>query len=206
VALVSDAGTPLVSDPGYRVVAAALAAGLPVTSLPGPCAFVTALAACGLPVNQFLFLGFPPRAASARRAFFARVAQEPATLALYEAPHRLLETLSVASDALGERAACLARNLTKRHESYQRGSLRDLHAALAVEDEVRGEATLIIAGAPPDAGHAERVESASDDVRQLLAAGLDGKAVLERVMQTHGLGRREVYALILVAKRGDDDR
>jgi 16S rRNA (cytidine1402-2'-O)-methyltransferase len=204
VALVSDAGTPLVSDPGYRVVAAAVAAGLPVTSLPGPCAFVTALAACGLPVNQFSFLGFPPRAAAARRAFFARVAHEPATLVLYEAPHRLLATLTDASAVLGERAACLARNLTKRHETYQRGVLAELLALLAAEDEVRGEATVIISGAGTDSGRPERVESAADDVRRLLADGLDSKAVLERVMQTHGLGRRDVYALILAAKRSGD--
>jgi 16S rRNA (cytidine1402-2'-O)-methyltransferase len=208
VALVSDAGTPLVSDPGYRLVAAAIAANLPVTSLPGPCAFVTALAACGLPVNQALFLGFPPRAAGARRAAFARLATEPATLVLYEAPHRLVATLTDLRAALGERPACLARNLTKRHELYQRGSLSELLAQLAAEGDVRGEATLIVSGAPPDAGHAERVADAAEDARRLLAEGHDAKSAQAQLMRDHGLTRRAAYALVLDAKQtpGDDER
>src|SRR5918992_1232222 len=123
VALVSDAGTPLVSDPGYRVVRAAIEAGVMVSSVPGACAAVTALVASGLPPTQFRFVGFPPRTTARRRSFFADLAADPATLVLYEAPHRLVACLTDAQAALGDREACVARNVTKSTESYARGSL-----------------------------------------------------------------------------------
>lgn len=201
VALVSDAGTPLVSDPGYRLVTAAIAAGVPVSSVPGACAAVTALAASGLPAAPFLFLGFPPRASGPRRAFFERVAREPATLIFYEAPHRLAAALTDLRAALGERDICLARNLTKRGERYDRGTVGDVLAALAAEGTARGEATVLVAGAAPDAGRADARADAADDVRRLLAEGIDGRDLLERVMHDHQLPRRQVYALILAAKR-----
>lgn len=199
VALVSDAGTPLVNDPGFRIVAAAVEAGVPVTSLPGACAAVTALAASGLPVASFLYLGYPPRTPSKRRAFFGRVQHDPATLVFYEAPHRLIAMLTDLREALGDRRMCLARNLTKRHENYQRGTVLQVLAELEHEDEVRGEATVVVAGAPervPEPVGAEVIEL----IAALVAAGLDTKTILERVQREHGLKRREAYDLILKAR------
>jgi 16S rRNA (cytidine1402-2'-O)-methyltransferase len=123
VALVSDAGTPLVSDPGYRVVRAAIDAGVRVSSVPGPNAAVAALVASGLPPTQFRFVGFPPRTSARRRVFFANLERDPATLVLYEAPHRLLATLRDALAVLGDRASCVARNITKATESFERGRM-----------------------------------------------------------------------------------
>jgi 16S rRNA (cytidine1402-2'-O)-methyltransferase len=200
LALVADAGTPLINDPGFRIVNAAIAAGVPVTSLPGPCAAVTALAASGLPAAPFLFLGFPPRARGKRRAFFDRVAREPATLVCYEAPHRLLATLSDARDTLGDRHACLARNLTKPHERYQRGPLSSLLDELAAEASVRGEATVVIAGYEDDAPDTH--DSAATEIATLLAAGADTRTILARITRAHGLKRRDAYDMILRARDG----
>ncbi len=147
VALVSDAGTPLVSDPGYRLVRAAIDAGMTVTSLPGPSAVTTALAASGLPPHPFRFLGFLPRTAAARRSALEALRGDEATLIAFEAPRRLVAALRDALAVLGDRPACLARNLTKPHERYQRGPLSRLLAELEAEGEVRGECTLLIGGA-----------------------------------------------------------
>jgi 16S rRNA (cytidine1402-2'-O)-methyltransferase len=200
VALVSDAGTPLVNDPGYRIVAAAVAAGVPVTSLPGPCAAIVALAASGLPVSSFLFLGFPPRTGSKRRAFFSRVSREQATLIFYEAPHRLVAALTDLRETLGDRQMCLARNLTKPHERYQRGIVSAVLAELANEGTVRGEATVIVAGAGEDAEPNEPDTPAGEGIAEMLRAGIDSKTILERVMREQGLKRREAYDLILRAR------
>jgi 16S rRNA (cytidine1402-2'-O)-methyltransferase len=201
VALVSDAGTPLVNDPGFRVVVAAVEAGAPVTSLPGPCAAVAALPASGLPTTRFLFLGFPPRTGSKRRAFFGTVRHDPATLIFYEAPHRLIATLTDLLDTLGERSICLARNLTKPHERYQRGTIATVLAELREENaagSVRGEVTVIVAGASDDLAPAEA--TATPDVATLLNEGLDTKTILDRLIREHGLKRRDAYELILQAK------
>jgi len=194
VALVSDAGTPLVSDPGYRLVRAAIDAGVGVTSLPGPSAVTTALAASGLPPHPFRFLGFLPRTAAARRAAFEALARDDATLVAFEAPRRLTDALRDALAALGDRPACLARNLTKPHERYQRGRLSELIASLGGEDEVRGEVTLLIGGATdrPAAG----VE-AEADARLLLDGGAPARAVQQLLVARHGLTKREAYSLVL---------
>jgi 16S rRNA (cytidine1402-2'-O)-methyltransferase len=205
VALVSDAGTPLISDPGFRIVAAAIEAGVPVSSLPGACAAIVALAASGLPVNAFHFLGFPPRTAGQRRAFFSAARSIEATLVLYEAPHRLPAALADAFSVLGDRAACLARNLTKPHERYQRGTLSMLLNALSAEGEVRGEATLLITGAAPDEEHEERHAAASDDALRLLEQGLETRVVVEQIIATHGMKRREAYDLVLRLREQRDD-
>jgi 16S rRNA (cytidine1402-2'-O)-methyltransferase len=205
VALVADAGTPLVNDPGFRVVAAAIEAGVPVTSLPGPSAAIAALVASGLPVARFLFLGFPPRSGSRRRAFFAAVRTDPATLVLYEAPHRLIATLSDLLSTVGDRRICLARNLTKPHERYQRGTVDSVLAELRAEEStgpVRGEATVIVAGAS-DATRAEPVGAdVVAEVAELLDRGVDSKAILKHLIRERGLKRREAYDLILKARAG----
>ena len=204
IALVSDAGTPLINDPGFRIVAAAAEAGVRVTSLPGPNAIVTALSASGLPVAPFVFLGFPPRTASKRRAFFAPYASLPATLVFYEAPHRLIDALDDALATLGDLPACLGRNLTKHHERYQRGTLATLIAELRAEETVRGETTVVIgpvnAEQAREAAQEVATASAEETIAVMLGAGADSRTILERVMREHGLKRREAYELILHAR------
>lgn len=194
VALVSDAGTPLVSDPGYRLVRAAIDEGLSVTSVPGPSAVTAALAASGLPPHPFTFLGFLPRAAGPRRAALRSVADTQATLVLFEAPHRLVAALRAALEELGDRPACLARSLTKPHERWQRGSLSQLVAELEAEPDVRGEATVVIGGAT---GRVDATDAAEADARLLLANGAPPRAIQELLVARHGLTRRQAYALAL---------
>jgi 16S rRNA (cytidine1402-2'-O)-methyltransferase len=194
VALVSDAGTPLVSDPGYRLVRAAIDSGVPVTSVPGPSAVITALAASGLPPHPFRFLGFLPRTASARRSALEAVATDDATLIAFEAPRRLPASLADALNVLGDRPACIARNLTKPHERYQRGPLSKLIAELAMEETVRGETTLLIGGST---AHATADVDAEADARLLLDGGAPARAVQDLVIQRHGLSKRDAYALVL---------
>ena len=197
VALVSDAGTPLVSDPGYRLVRAAIDAGIDVTSVPGASALTTALAASGLPPHPFRFVGFLPRTAAARRAALEALARDAATLVAFEAPRRLIDTLRDALAILGDRQACVARNLTKPHERYQRGPLSALLAELEAEGDVRGETTLVIGGAAaaPDEADAE------DDARTLLAAGAPARAVQALLVERRGMSRRAAYDLVLRLRR-----
>jgi 16S rRNA (cytidine1402-2'-O)-methyltransferase len=197
VALVSDAGTPLVSDPGYRLVRAAIDAGISVTSLPGASAVTTALAAAGLPPHPFRFLGFLPRTAAARRAAFEAVARDETTLVAFEAPRRLVAALRDALAALGDRPACLARNLTKPHERYQRGSLAALTRELEAEGEVRGECTLVIGGATQPAGVGQDAET---DARLLLANGAPPRAVQALLQARHGLSKRDAYGVVFRAR------
>src|ERR1700691_1695759 len=143
VALVSDAGTPVVSDPGHRLVVLSLRHHIPVVPIPGPSAFVAALAASGLPTEEFLFVGFLPSRAGARRKAIDALKAEPRTIVLYEAPHRLVETLADAADILGSRPAVVAREVTKIHEEFLRGSLVELRGA-ARKRAPRGEITLRI--------------------------------------------------------------
>ena len=194
VALVSDAGTPLVSDPGFRLVRAAIDGGIRVTSIPGPSAVTTALAASGLPPHPFRFVGFLPRTAAARRAALEAVAGDEATLVAFEAPHRLADALRDAVDVLGDRAACLGRNLTKPHERYDRGQLSQLLDGLASEGEVRGECTVVIAGADR---RERNLTDATADARLLLQGGAPPRAIQDLLAARHGLSHREAYALVL---------
>ncbi len=194
VALVSDAGAPLVSDPGYRLVRAAVEAGVAVTVIPGPSAVLTALVGSALPPHPFRFVGFLPRSSAARRNALAELARDPATLVAFEAPHRLTDALRDAFATLGDRQACLARNLTKPHERWQRGRLSALVAELDAENEVRGECTVVIAGA--DASVAATAD-AEADARLLLSHGTSARAVQELLIQRHGMAKRAAYALVL---------
>ena len=199
VALVSDAGTPLVSDPGYRLVRAAIDAGSAVTSIPGPSAVMAALAASGLPPHPFRFVGFLPRASAARRAALEALATDAATLVAFEAPRRLVATLRDALAMLGDRPACLARNLTKPHERWQRGPLSTILADLEREGEVRGEATVVIGGATDGVA---ATPDAQADARLLLDGGAPARAVTELLVQRHGLSKREAYALVVRLRGG----
>jgi 16S rRNA (cytidine1402-2'-O)-methyltransferase len=200
VAVVTDGGMPAVSDPGFRVVRAALAAGVPVTAAPGPSAVTTALALSGLPCDRFCFEGFPPRRPGERRSRLAGLAGEERTLVFFEAPHRLAATLADAVTAFGpSRPAAVCRELTKTYEEVRRGPLAEL-AAWAAAGEVRGEITVVVGGAPagsapvPDAAHlAEEVASAEDD-------GLDRKAAIADVARRHGLPKRHVYDAVLASR------
>ena len=194
VALVSDAGTPLISDPGFVLVRAAVEAGITVTSLPGASAVTTALAASGLPPHAFRFIGFLPRTAAGRRAAFARHREDDATLIAFEAPRRLQAALGDGLEVLGDRPACLARSITKPHERYQRGRLSELVAALEADDEVRGECTILVGGATERAGV---TDAAAADASLLLAADAPARAVHDLLVQRHGLSKRDAYALVL---------
>src|SRR5215469_18942564 len=143
VALVSDAGTPVVSDPGYRLVTLCLRHHIPVIPIPGPSALLAALSASGLPNEEFLFAGFLPARSGERKRALERLRIEDRTMILYEAPHRIEETLDAALEVLGDRPACLAREVTKMHEEFRRGTLSELAASLA-ERPARGEITLLI--------------------------------------------------------------
>jgi len=194
VALVSDAGTPLVSDPGYRLVRAAIEAGIEVTVVPGASAPIAALVGSGLPPHPHRFIGFLPRAAAARRATFESAAGDEATLVAFEAPHRLTDALRDALAVLGDRPACLARNLTKPHERWQRGPLSELLGQLETEDAVRGECTIVIGGADAR-GTAD--SDAEADARLLLDGGAPARAVQDLLIARHRLSKREAYALVL---------
>jgi 16S rRNA (cytidine1402-2'-O)-methyltransferase len=197
VALVSDAGTPLVSDPGERLVAAAIAAGHPVVPVPGPSAVLAALAGAGLPPVPFAFLGFPPRRAGERAAAFAVWRGRPETLVLFESPRRLAATLRALADALGpERPACVARELTKRHEEWARGSLAALAERFA--GGARGEVTIVVGGAPAGAGQspASAVAPTPDlDARitALVDEGRGAREIAAALARETGLPRRALY-------------
>jgi 16S rRNA (cytidine1402-2'-O)-methyltransferase len=200
VALLSDAGTPLVSDPGYRLVRAAIAAGLAVGAVPGANAAVLALVLSGLPPQPFLFLGFPPPRPAARRAAFARLrgaerAGLSATLLFYEAPHRLAETLADMADLFGPRPAAVAREMTKRFEEVRRATLAELAAHYASQ-AARGEITVVVGPAPEEAAEPDDLD---EQVRAALA-GHSLKQAVALVTAATGLPRKQVYARALALK------
>lgn len=198
VLLITDAGMPTVSDPGYRVVQRAIEAGLEPTCAPGPSAVLAALALSGLPTDRFTFEGFLPRKASERRARLTELAAERRTMVFYEAPHRLLATLGALVEAFGdERRAAVARELTKLHEEVRRGPLGELHQ-WAQEHPVRGEIALVIDGAP--APTAAEPESLTELVEDRVADGQRLKEAAAEVAAAHGVGKRELYEAVLQAR------
>jgi 16S rRNA (cytidine1402-2'-O)-methyltransferase len=194
VLLVSDAGTPLISDPGYKLVRAAIAAGHPVLALPGPSAVTAALAVAGLPTDRFLFAGFLPAKAAARRSAIAELAAVRATLVLLESPQRLAEALADMAAGLGPRPAAVARELTKRFEEVRRDRLDALAAHYAAAGPPKGEITLVIA--PPDAAAAREAIDLDAALRAALARFRLSEAVAAVAAET-GLPRRQVYARAL---------
>ncbi|WP_425566242.1 16S rRNA (cytidine(1402)-2'-O)-methyltransferase [Sporichthya brevicatena] len=200
VLLVTDAGMPSVSDPGFRLVAAAVTAGIRVTVVPGPSAVLAALAVSGLPVDRFCFEGFLPRKAGERRARLAELAAEPRTSVYFEAPHRLAESLAAMAEAFGaDRRAAVCRELTKTYEEVRRGGLAELAAWAA--DGVRGEITVVVAGAPPvEAGAVEPAELAAR-VADREAAGETRKEAIAAVAAAAGLPKRDVFDAVVAAKR-----
>jgi 16S rRNA (cytidine1402-2'-O)-methyltransferase len=206
VALVSDAGTPAISDPGHRLVSLCLRHGIQVVPVPGASALVAALAASGMPIEEFVFAGFLPSRPTERRKKLRELAPEQRTLALYEAPHRLLDTLEDALELLGNRPAVIAREVTKMYEEFIRGHIEDLVAA-ARKKAPRGEITLLIG--PPD-GQAQHAADAANPrnavplarhVEEIMKErGVDRKAALKQAARERGLTRREAYKQLLITR------
>lgn len=196
VALITDGGMPSVSDPGYRLVAAALAAGVPVSCVPGPSAVTTALALSGLPCDRFCFEGFLPRTGSARRSRLAELAYEPRTLVFFESTHRIAATLQDMASAFGPaRPAALCRELTKTYEEVRRAPLAELAEQSA---ELKGEITLVVSGAPaqPAAGLSDEQLRVMVDER--VAEGLSRRDAVDAVSAAVGVPRKRVYAAATV--------
>ena len=196
VVLVSDAGMPGLSDPGYRLVRACLDAGHHVDVIPGPSAVVTALALSGLAPGRFVYEGFLPRKAGDRRKRIAELAEEQRTIVLFESPHRIEASLADLLEILGDRRAALARELTKLHEEVLRGTFSELLAALS-ERPARGEITVVVDGAI----HDHRPEPAPGELaaraRSLMDSGVDRKEALSQVAHEHGVSRRKVFDALL---------
>jgi len=204
VALVTDAGTPSISDPGQRLVSLCLRHGIQVVPIPGACAFVTALAGSGMTIEEFTFVGFLPSRPTERRKRLRALATEPRTLALYEAPHRLLDTLEDALEILGNRPGVIGRELTKVYEEFVRGHLEDLLVAVR-KKAPRGEITLLIGpvdGAPQH--HAEDEKAKIPLARRvdevMKERKIDNKAALKEVAKERGLTRREAYKQLLITR------
>jgi 16S rRNA (cytidine1402-2'-O)-methyltransferase len=202
IALVSDAGMPLVSDPGHRLVTLCLEHHIPVVPVPGPSALLASLSASGLPCEEFLFVGFLPARSGERRRALERLRIEDRTIILYEAPHRLAECVADAREVLGNRNACIAREVTKLHEEFRRGRLSELYASFK-ERPARGEITLLIGPeAPADARtQANSTQSLAERVEELVRqAKLDRKEALKLAAKERGLTRRAAYDEIVSEK------
>ncbi len=199
VALVSDAGMPLVSDPGHRLVALAIRHHIPVVPIPGPAALLAALSASGLPNEEFLFLGFLPARSGERQRALERLRIEDRTLILYEAPHRIHDTIADAVAILGDRPACLAREITKLHEEFRRGKLTDIFQTLN-EHPAKGEITLVIGPAEKGAPGAniDTAQSLAARVDELMhQAKLDRKEALKLAAKERGMTKRDAYRQLL---------
>lgn len=198
IALISDAGTPLLSDPGARLVGAAIAAGIRVTPIPGASALLSAVTIAGLPADQFFYAGFLPTKSSARKAMLAKLAVIPATLVLYEAPHRLTDALEELERTLGSRNAAVARELTKLHEECVRGSFAELHAHFTATPP-RGECVIVVEGAPQaEAMDDGALDAALADAMQTLRL----KDAVAQVARDSGRAKSDVYARALALKDG----
>lgn len=202
VALISDAGTPMVNDPGYRLTVAAIKAGIRVVPLPGASAPISALVGSGLPVHRFCYAGFLPRKAAARQAALRSLAGIDGSLIFFEAPHRLLEMVRDLHAVLGNRRAALARSISKPDEQFLRGTLAELESELAGLETVRGQYTVVVGGAEPGTGSAERA-AAGRIAAVLLNSGADPRLTRTAVQELTGLTRNEVYELVAESSRGN---
>jgi 16S rRNA (cytidine1402-2'-O)-methyltransferase len=192
IALVTDAGTPLVSDPGYRLVTAAIDAGITVVPIPGASALLSGLSACGLPTDAFRFGGFLPPKSGPRKKVLEELRGEECTLVFYEAPHRILDTLSDVSVAYGNRPVVVARELTKLHEEFLRGTADEVRTQLAGRPSVKGEITLLIGKGSPVIADTP----VEDAVRELEQKGVPRMDAIKQVARERGLSKREVYSKV----------
>jgi 16S rRNA (cytidine1402-2'-O)-methyltransferase len=192
IALVSDAGTPLVSDPGYRLVERCVAEGVRVEPIPGPSAVLAALTASGLAADRFYFAGFLPAGAGRRRKELEQLKELRATLVFYEAPHRILKTLADVEEILGNRPVVLARELTKIHEEFLRGTAGALRKELEGRPSIRGEFTVVV-GRPPEREEEQQSGSIASEVEECVRSGMSRMEAVKAVARRHGLSKREVY-------------
>ncbi len=198
VLVITDAGLPGVSDPGYRLVTAAVEADVPITVLPGPSAVTTALVISGLPSDRFCFEGFPPRKTGERAARLRALADEPRTMVFFEAPHRLAAALEAMAEAFGpDRPAAVCRELTKTYEEVRRGPLAEL--ARWAADGVRGEITLVVGGAPERTGEVDLAELAGE-VEVRATAGVPRKEAIAEVARENGVPKRDLYDAVIARK------
>ena len=200
IALISDAGMPLVSDPGYRLVKEAAELGIAVTAAPGPSAVLTGLALSGLPTDRFLFAGFVPQKQGERKRLFGDFAKLKATLIFFESPHRIVETLHDLAAALPGRSVAVTRELTKLHEEVLRGPASDIAAQLAARPSVKGEITLLVG--PPQEEEAVSEEMLEEAITQALA-GMPASKAASEVARRFDLNRQDVYQRILARKDRD---
>ncbi len=203
VALVSDAGTPGISDPGYRLVRDARAEGLSVVPVPGPSAAVAALSVSGLPTDRFLFVGFLPARSGPRRRALEELAAGRPTLVFYESPVRILKALEAMAAVLGDREAFLCREATKIHEEYLRGRLQEIRERLATRDNVRGEIVLVVAGAPEDGPVAD--EEPEVLYARIAGEGRTRREAVKEVARRCGLSAREVYRRVLDSEKSEHE-
>jgi 16S rRNA (cytidine1402-2'-O)-methyltransferase len=200
VLVVSDAGMPTISDPGFRLMRDAIAEGIDVSVIPGPSAVTMAIALSGLPTDRFSFEGFPPRSAGARLATFEKLRFEERTMVFFEAPHRLDDSLADCVNVFGaDRHAAICREMTKRYEETIRGTLSEL-AMWAKNNEVLGEITLVIAGAVTDSASLTAADMVAR-VREFEAAGMDRKSAISTVADEFGIAKRLVYAAVVDANK-----
>lgn len=202
VALISDAGTPLISDPGYVLVRDARAAGYRISPIPGPCALVVALSAAGLPTDRFLYVGFLPAKRSGRRASLEQLSSEPATLVFYESPHRILESVRDIAEVLGEdREMVLGREITKTFETFYSGSVAEVLETLELDPHgTRGEFVVMVHGAMVQAGSSDEATLDVDRVLRVLLAELPVKKVAKMASELTGLSKNELYQRALALK------
>ena len=199
VLVVSDAGMPTISDPGFRLMRDAIEAGMDVKVLPGPSAVTMAIALSGLPTDRFVFEGFSPRSSGARQKFFESLRTEERTILWFEAPHRLREALGDALDVFGaERRGAICREMTKTYEETIRGSMKEL-ATWAIENEVRGEITMVIQGAAKNFGETSTV-AIVERVRQYESAGMDRKTAISTVSEEFSIAKKIVFSAMVDAK------
>ena len=197
VALVSDAGMPLISDPGFRIVHAAIGAGIPVVPIPGPSALLSALVASGLPTNAFTFGGFLPAKSGQRERLLEELREETATSIFYEAPHRIVEALGDIERILGDRPVAVARELTKLHEEILRGTAREIRSSLAARPAVKGEITLLIGKGTTPVADTTTIEDAVDEY---VRGGMGRMEAMKKVARERRISKRDVYRRTQIEK------
>ncbi len=205
IALVSDAGTPVLADPGFVLIRAAIAQDIPVVAVPGPSAVTAALAVSGLPTDRFLFLGFLPRRSAERRRLLEEISTLPYTLVFFEAPHRVAQTLADLQGALGDRSIAVVRELTKRFEDVTRGRLTEVIARLRTLPP-RGEFTVVVDGAAADAAAGQASDALRGHLASLLSNGVAPSAAAKIIAAAHRVPRRAVYQMALqMRERGNGE-
>jgi 16S rRNA (cytidine1402-2'-O)-methyltransferase len=194
IALVSDAGTPTISDPGFALVRAARERGIPVSPVPGPSALIAVLSASGLPTDEFLFAGFLPRTGSARRARLQALKAQTGTIVFYESPHRVLDSLADMTEVLGDRRAFLGREVTKLHEELASGTLSSIERSLRARETILGEIVLVVAGAAEGSGKSLSMEDALARFDAEVSIGATPRQAAREAARATGLSARDVYA------------